>query len=109
VSEAAGGRTAEEAASVAIAEGRRALEAGDWDGARAAFGVLLEQGMPEALDGYGLAIWFLGDVDQGMDLRQRACVAYGERGDCDRAARLAAWISHQYLVSGRASLSNGWL
>jgi DNA-binding NarL/FixJ family response regulator len=99
----------DEATSAAIAVGQRALETGDWVDAREAFGAVLAGGEPEALDGYGLAIWFLGDVDEGMELRQRACLAYGERGDCDRAARLAAWVSHQFLVSGRTSLSNGWL
>lgn len=96
---------------VAITDGQRALEAGDWAGARDAFaGVLeLDGDVAEALDGYGHAIWFLGDVEAGVEFRQRACIAYGERGECDRAARLGAWISHQYLMSGRTSLSNGWL
>ena len=46
-----------------------------WDDAREAFGAVLARGEPEALDGYGLAIWFLGDVDEGVELRQRACLA----------------------------------
>ncbi len=91
--------------------GQRALEAGDWPGARDAFAAVLEADgdVAEALDGYGLALWFLGEADAGVEWRQRACAAYGDRGECDRAARLAAWVSHQYLVSGRTSLSNGWL
>jgi len=31
----------------------------------------------------------------------------GRRGD--DAARVAVWISHQYLISGRASAARGWL
>jgi tetratricopeptide (TPR) repeat protein len=93
----------------AIAVGQRALEAAEWATARAAFASSLDGENPEALEGLGLALWFLGELDEGVGLRQRACLAYGARGDCDRAARLAVWVSHQYHLSGRASLANGWL
>lgn len=94
----------------ALEDGRRALAAADWSRARAAFEAVLAEGeTAEAVDGLGLALWFLGEIDEGMELRQRACAAYAEQGDCDRAARVAVWISHQYLISGRASLANGWL
>ncbi|HXV57320.1 MAG TPA: LuxR C-terminal-related transcriptional regulator [Gaiellaceae bacterium] len=94
----------------ALAEGRRALTAGEWGAARAAFASVLDAGeSPEALDGYGLALWFLGEIDEGMELRQRACADYAQAGEADRAARVAVWISHQYLISGRASVANGWL
>jgi ATP/maltotriose-dependent transcriptional regulator MalT len=92
-----------------IDHGWRALEAGDWTGARDAFAPFLDEGLPEALDGYGLSIWFLRQPEEGIEYRQRACVAYGERGECDRAAQLAVWVSHQWAIAGRASLSNGWL
>ena len=94
--------------AVAIAEGQAALEAGDWAAARDAFTVALDDTHPEALEGYGLAIWFLGELEAGLEASQQACLAYGDRGDCDRAARLAVWISHQYVISGRTSLANGW-
>lgn len=99
----------DEASVTAITAGWLALEAGEWAAARDAFAGVLDGGDPEALDGYGLAVWFLGDTEVGIDYRQRACLGYGERGDCDRAAQAAAWVSHQYLISGRTSLSNGWL
>ncbi len=87
-----------------------ALEAGRWEAARAQFEALVESDdSPEALEGYGLALWFLGEMDRGVDLCQQACLAFGEAGACDRAARLATWVSHQYLIAGKASLSNGWL
>ncbi|HEU4450005.1 MAG TPA: LuxR C-terminal-related transcriptional regulator [Gaiellaceae bacterium] len=93
-----------------LAEGRRALGAGEWVAARAAFEAALATGeSAEALDGCGLALWFLGEIDEGMELRQRACAEYAHEGDSDRAARVAIWLSHQYLVSGRASAANGWL
>lgn len=90
--------------------GRRALAAGSWDAARAAFANVLREGDdPEALDGYGLATWFAGEVEEGIALRQRAFAAYAAAGQCDLAARIGVWVSHQYLVSGRTSLANGWL
>ena len=64
---------------------------------------------PEALDGAGLAAWFLGETDESLELRQRAFAEYAAAGQCDLAARAGVWISHQYLVAGRASLANGWL
>ena len=98
-----------DALKTVIDAGWKALEAGDWAAARDAFATVLDDGNPEVLDGYGLAVWFLGDIETGIEYRQRACLGYGERGDCDRGAQAAAWVSHQYLISGRTSLSNGWL
>ena len=43
-------------------------------------------------------------MDRGVELCQQACLAFGEAGACDRAARLAVWVSHQYLIAGKASL-----
>jgi DNA-binding CsgD family transcriptional regulator len=87
-----------------------ALEAGSWEVAREQFEVLVEsEPSAEALEGYGLSLWFLGEMQRGVELCQQACLAYGEAGACDRAARLAVWISHQHLIAGKASLSNGWL
>jgi DNA-binding CsgD family transcriptional regulator len=94
----------------ALETGRRALAAGAWDEARAAYvQVLREQDDPEALDGAGLAAWFLGEIEDSLELRQRAFAAYAAAGQCDVAAQVGVWISHQYLVAGRASLANGWL
>jgi DNA-binding CsgD family transcriptional regulator/tetratricopeptide (TPR) repeat protein len=97
-------------ATEALEVGRRALAAGAWDEARAAYvQVLREQDDPEALDGAGLAAWFLGEIEDSLELRQRAFAAYAAAGQCDVAAQVGVWISHQYLVAGRASLANGWL
>jgi len=92
-----------------LAEGWRALEAAEWERAVAAFEPLAGDDVPEALDGYALARWFAGDIDDGIALRERAFSAYARSGDRSRAARVAVWVSRQYLISGRASASNGWL
>jgi ATP/maltotriose-dependent transcriptional regulator MalT len=91
-------------------QGRRALEAARWDAARDAFeSVLGEEETPDALDGLGLALWFLGDVGGGLAARERAVEGYVRTGRRDEAARLATWVSHQHGVAGRASAARGWL
>src|SRR5215468_2905430 len=93
----------------ALEEARRALAAGAWEEARASFAaVLREERQPEALDGFALASWFLGEVEEGLEMRQRAFAAHAAAGQSDVAARVGVWVSHQYLQSGRASLANGW-
>ena len=91
-------------------EGQRALEAARWDAARESFeSVLGDEETPEALDGLGLALWFLGDVSGGVAARERAVEGYASSGRCDDAARTAVWVSHQHSVAGRNSAARGWL
>jgi DNA-binding CsgD family transcriptional regulator len=93
-----------------LGEARRALEAAEWEAARSAFeAVLAVEESGEALDGCGLALWFLGELEAGRALRERAFSAYAQAGDHDRAARVAVWISRQYLIAGQASAAGGWL
>jgi DNA-binding NarL/FixJ family response regulator len=93
-----------------VADGRRALAVGDWGVASTVFESALDrEESADALDGYGLAVWFLGRVELAMEARARASVEYVTRGDWDRGTRVAVWISHQYLNLGRVSLANGWL
>jgi hypothetical protein len=92
-----------------LAEARRALEAADWDRARASFEAELEADpSPDARDGLGLALWFVGDVTDGIAARAEAFEEYVRDGRCDEAARVAVWVSHQHLISGRASGARGW-
>ncbi|HWC26350.1 MAG TPA: LuxR C-terminal-related transcriptional regulator [Solirubrobacteraceae bacterium] len=93
-----------------LRKGWQALEGARWDAARAAFETALAAGeTPDALDGLGLAVWFLGDVKEGIAARERAFEGYVRCGNCDDAARLAVWVSHQHLIGGRASAARGWL
>jgi ATP/maltotriose-dependent transcriptional regulator MalT len=93
-----------------LAEGWSALEAARWVDAHSAFeAALAVEETPEALDGFGLTVWFLGEVEEGRALRERAFDEYARREECDSAARVAVWVSRQYLISGRASAASGWL
>ena len=63
----------------------------DWAAARDSFAEALEAdpGDPEALDGLGQALWWLGDRDAGIDRRRQAYAAYRRRGDARNAGGLA--------------------
>ena len=90
--------------------GSHALERADWTTARKAFeAVLQEEESAQALEGLGLALWFLGEVPDAIATRERAFDAYVRAGRCDDAARIAVWVSHQHNVGGRASAARGWL
>ena len=93
-----------------LLDGWRALEAARWDAARTSFEAALSaEESADAREGLGQALWFLGSVEEGIAARERAFEEYVRDGRCDHAARVAVWVSHQYLVSGRASAARGWL
>jgi DNA-binding CsgD family transcriptional regulator len=93
-----------------LTEGIQALERADWKAARSALERVLETSdVPDAYEGLGLALWFLGDVAAGIAARERAFEGYVRAGRCDDAARIGVWVSHQHSVGGRASAARGWL
>lgn len=102
-----------EAVNSADARGEawRALEAADWERAKAGFTVELEKdpGAASALEGLGLALWFLADVAGAISTREQAFDSYVREGRCSDAARIAVWVSHQHMIAGRTSAARGWL
>jgi len=93
-----------------LTEGIEALERADWKAARSTLERVLETSdVPDAHEGLGLALWFLGDVAAGIAERERAFEGYVREGRCDDAARIGVWVSHQHSVGGRASAGRGWL
>ena len=97
-----------------LVAGTRAMERAEWPEARAAYERALaaeptaaESG--EALEGLGQALWFLGDVADGIAAREASFAAYVDAGSPDDAARVAVWVSHQHYVAGRTSAARGWL
>jgi DNA-binding CsgD family transcriptional regulator len=96
-----------------VRDGAQALERADWDAARIAFESALVAAdaveVPEAHEGLGLALWFLGRIPEGISERERAYEGYVGAGRCDDAARVAVWVSHQHLLGGRTSAARGWL
>jgi len=91
--------------------GRKALEAGAWQDARLAFERLLQvEETPEALEGLGLAAWWLDLADVVFDSRERAFRGYRSRGDDRSAARVAVWMAWDSAAfRGEEGVAKGWL
>lgn len=93
-----------------LATGRAALGRGDWHGARLAFEASLRtEDTPEALEGLGLAAWWLDLGDVVSDARERAYRLYRERADNLGAARIAVWLGWDAAAfRGEPAIANGW-
>jgi DNA-binding CsgD family transcriptional regulator len=91
--------------------GRAALGRGDWQAARLAFEMSLKTDEnPEALEGLGLASWWLDLADVVFDVRERAYRIYRERDDSLGAARMAVWLAWDTAAfRGEQAVANGWL
>ncbi len=98
-------------AAADLQTGREALERGAWTEAREAFErSVAEQESPEALEGLGVAAWWLDLADLVFDVRERAYRLYRERNDAVGAARVAVWMGWDYWAfRGEDAVANGWL
>jgi LuxR family maltose regulon positive regulatory protein len=94
-----------------LVAGHAALARGDWEMAYQAFeGVLRVEDRPDALEGLGLAAWWLDLGDVVFDVRERAYRGYRERGDISSAARVAVWLAWDTAAfRGEQAVANGWL
>jgi DNA-binding NarL/FixJ family response regulator len=83
----------------------------DWAAARDAFAASLERdaGDPEALDGLGQSLWWLGEREAGVDRRREAYAAHRRRGDQRAAGRIAVYLAGEQRIDGQAAASAGWL
>ena len=66
-----------------IRDGWSHFAAADWAGARDAFAAALvaEPGDPEALDGLGQSLWWLGQREAAIESRREAYAAFRRQGD----------------------------
>jgi len=94
-----------------LTAGRAALAAGAWQDAQLAFErVLASEETPEALEGLGLAAWWLNLSEVVFDSRERAFRAYRQRGDQRSAARIAVWLAWDSAAfRGEEGVAKGWL
>jgi DNA-binding CsgD family transcriptional regulator/Tfp pilus assembly protein PilF len=83
----------------------------DWAAARDAFAAALAEAPddPEALDGLGQSLWWLGERDAAIDRRREAYAAYQRRGDARRAGGLATYLAGEHRIDGRHATAAGWL
>jgi DNA-binding NarL/FixJ family response regulator len=90
-----------------IESGWDALSRGDWKRARKLFAAAGEDA--EALEGLGLAAWWLDD-EAALDARERAYRLYRRGGDARAAGRIATWLAWDYnTFRGEHAIANGWL
>lgn len=94
-----------------LTAGQAALDAGAWQQAQHAFErALAAEETPEALEGLGLAAWWLDLADVVFDARERAYRGYRSRGDLVPAARIAVWIAWDSAAfRGEEGVARGWL
>jgi DNA-binding NarL/FixJ family response regulator len=92
-------------------DGDNALARGAWAEAREAFREALEvRELPEALEGLGIAAWWLDLADLVFDSRERAYRLYLSNGERAGAARVAVWLAWDYWAfRGESAVANGWL
>ncbi len=83
----------------------------DWEGARDEFAAALEDepGDPDALDGLGQSLWWLGERDAGIERRREAYAAYQRRGDARHAGGLAIYLAGESRIDGQNAAASGWL
>ena len=91
--------------------GSELLAGGAWSEARHAFeAALAERESAEALEGLGLAAWWLDDGETVFESRERAYKLYLDADDKRSAARIAAWLAWDCLAfRGESAVANGWL
>jgi DNA-binding NarL/FixJ family response regulator len=91
--------------------GQTALMQGAWEEARASFEAALGvETTPEALEGLGLAAFWLDDAASTIAARERAYRLYRGRDDRVAAARTAICLADDYFTfRGEDAVANGWL
>jgi DNA-binding NarL/FixJ family response regulator len=91
--------------------GDDALARGAWEEARDAFERTLGvHESPEALEGLGVAAWWLDLADVVFDVRERAYRLFLEKDDRAGAARVAVWLAWDcWAFRGEHAVASGWL
>jgi LuxR family transcriptional regulator, maltose regulon positive regulatory protein len=97
--------------AAAVEAGLEALGRGAWEEARSAFERSLRADeSPEALEGLGMAAWWLEDDGTVIDARRRAFRLYQDRGDRRGAARVVATgLALDHYFRGEHAVANGWI
>jgi hypothetical protein len=82
----------------------------DWDGARAAFSAALDDdpGDPDAQDGLGQSLWWMGRRDEAIGLRREAYAGFRRRGNARRAGLIATYLAGESRIDGQHATSAGW-
>jgi tetratricopeptide (TPR) repeat protein len=94
-----------------LSAGYEALTRGAWDEASAFFEAALRgEETPQALEGLGMAAWWLDDAATTFTARERAYQLYRQQGDYQGAARAATYLANNYYsFRGEHAIANGWI
>lgn len=94
-----------------VAAGEEALVACDWEAAKAEFEAALAADPDDAraLDGLGMALFWLGDWREARIARERAYVEHRRRADACRAADAALYVATDHRIAGEQAAWAGWL
>lgn len=97
-------------AQAPIRKGNAALARQRWKEARAWFEQALSVApAAEALEGLGMAAWWLDDATVVFEARERAFQLYRQRGDCRGAGRIAMALAGDHVqFRGQAAVARGW-
>ncbi len=103
--------SSEQTLNECLRAGQEALGRGAWEEAYACFEAALRvEKTPEALEGLGMAAWWLDDAAVTFDARERAYRRYRQQGDRQGAARVATYLAYDYYsFRGEYAIANGWL
>ena len=95
----------------AVGDGWEHFARADWAAARDAFSAALEAspGDPDALDGLGQSLWWLGARERGIEMRREAYAAWQRRGDARRAGGVAVYLAAEHRIDGLDAAAAGWL
>ena len=91
--------------------GTRALAEGAWERGRDAFRKAVDlDDDPAAIEGLGIASWWLDDAPVVFEAHEQAFRLFSDRGDRLGAARMATWIGlDHYLYRGQVGPATGWM
>jgi hypothetical protein len=94
-----------------LASGHAALARGAWEDARDCFErAIAREETAEALEGLGLAAYWLDDAALTRDARERAYRRYRHDGDRIGAARVALWLAWDAnAFRGEPAVASGWV
>jgi len=94
-----------------VVRGHESLARSEWEISRACFEAALRlEETPEALEGLGMAAFWLDDVATVFDARERAYRSYQRRRDRRGAGRVAMMLADDYLsFRDEAAIARGWL
>jgi class 3 adenylate cyclase len=92
-----------------LAAAREAASRHAWREAYAAYASLDRQDLTaEDLERHAEAAWWMGKLDEAINLRERSYAAFASTGEELRAARVALMLSWDHSNRGAFSVAHGW-